>query len=72
MRIPVVYVCENKDLDQLYSNRTADQGLCFRSIASIMHLRYKTEISSFYLASGTIQVVFCWTWSEIQSVGFLM
>ena len=30
IRKPTIYICENKDADQLYSNCTADQRLCFR------------------------------------------
>ena len=27
---PTIYICENKDIDQLRGNREADQRLCFR------------------------------------------
>ena len=31
MRKPAFCICENKDADQLRSNREADQRLCFRN-----------------------------------------
>ena len=34
MRKPSFCICKNKDADQLCGNRTADQPLCFRYIAS--------------------------------------
>ena len=34
MRKPDFCICENKDADQLHSNSTADQRLCFRYIYS--------------------------------------
>ena len=40
-------ICENKDADQLCSNCTADQCLCFRFMASAISRLYKSEISSF-------------------------
>ena len=41
-----VYICENKDADQLRSNREADQRLCFRYTDSTISLLPKSEISS--------------------------
>ena len=34
VRKPAFCICENKDADQLRSNRAADQRLCFRYIDS--------------------------------------
>ena len=36
-------LCENKDEDQLYSNCTADQRLCFHYTDSTYHLLVKAE-----------------------------
>ena len=47
MRKPTFCICENKDADQLSSNREADQRLCFRYIDSTISLLSKSEISSF-------------------------
>ena len=41
-----LYICENKGADQL-------QRLCFRYTDSTLSLLSKSEISSFYAASGT-------------------
>ena len=46
MRKPTICICENKDADQLRSNRKADQRLCFRYMDSTIPL-FKSEISSF-------------------------
>ena len=46
-------ICKNKDADQLRSNCTADQRLCFRYIDSTIPLLPKSNISShkpFYVA----------------------
>ena len=47
MRKPAFCICENKDADQLRSNREADQRLCFRYKDSTIPLLSKSEISSF-------------------------
>ena len=44
---PTICLGENKDADQLRSNREADQRLCFRYSDSSIHLLLKSEISSF-------------------------
>ena len=44
MRKPVFCMCENKDADQLRSNREADQRLCFRYTDSTIPLLPKSEI----------------------------
>ena len=46
-RKPTICICENKDADQLRSNREADQRLCFRYTDSTLPLLLKSEISSF-------------------------
>ena len=64
-RKPDFCLCENKGSDQLRSsNCEADQHLCFRYTDSTLSLLIKSEISSFYAASGTVHVGLCQTWSE--------
>ena len=46
MRKLAFCICENKDADQLRSNREADQRLCFRYTDSTNPLLPKSEISS--------------------------
>ena len=41
-----IFICENKDADQVRGNREADQRLCFRNIDSKLPLLCKSEISS--------------------------
>ena len=50
IRNPTICICESKDADQLCSNCTADQCLCFRSIDSTMSLLLnpKTQASSLF------------------------
>ena len=50
---PTIWICKNKDTDQLCSNCTADQHLCFRFTDSMRPLLSKFEISSFFLFSMT-------------------
>ena len=59
-------LCENKGPDQLRSNCEADQRICFRYTDSALSLLIKSEISSFYAASGTVRVGLCQTWSETR------
>ena len=47
MRKPDLRLCENKDSDQLCSNCTADQRLCFHYSESTISLLPKYRISSF-------------------------
>ena len=47
---------QNKDADQLCSNCTADQCLCFGYTDSTIPLLCKSEISSFKPSSVTLQV----------------
>ena len=64
-------LCENKGADKLRSNCEADQRLCFRYTDSTLSLLIKSEISSFYAASGTVHVGLCQTWLETPKTGFL-
>ena len=43
---PAFCICENKDADQLRSNREADQRLCFHYLDSTIPLLPKYKISS--------------------------
>ena len=70
-RKPDFCLCENKGADQLRSNCEADQRLCFRYTDSTLSLLIKSEISSFYAASGTVYVGLCQTWLETPKTGFL-
>ena len=69
MRKPAFCICENKDADQLRSNRTADQHLCFHYIDTCCTnpLLPKSEISS----SVAVQPSLCWSWLETPKTGFL-
>ena len=69
---PTICICENKDADQLCSNCTADQCLCFHYTDSTNPLLLIYKFSKFYLSSVTVQTGLCWTRFEIQIVGFLM
>ena len=71
VRKPAFCICENKGADQLCGNRTTDQRLCFRYIDSIIPLLSKSEISSLYPSSVTVQPGLCRTWSETPKTGFL-
>ena len=71
MRKQAFCICENKDADQLRSNREADQRLCFRYIASTIPLLPKYKISSLYPSSVFAQPGLCRTRSEILKTGFL-
>ena len=71
MRKPAFCICENKDADQLRSNRQADQRLCFHYIDSAIPLLPKSEISSFLPCSVPVQPGLCQTWSETPKTGFL-
>ena len=63
---------KNKDADQLCSNCTADQCLCFHHTDSAIPLLLISKVSSFKLHAVTVQPGLCPTWSETQIVGFLM
>ena len=64
MRKPDFCLCENKGADQLCSNCTADQRLCFRYLDSTIPFLLKSKISSFYPASVTVQAGLCRTWLD--------
>ena len=57
-------ICENKDADQLRGDCEADQHLCFRYIDSTIPLLSKSEISSLWPSSVTVQPGLCRTWSK--------
>ena len=71
MRKPGFCICENKDADQLRSNREADQRLCFRYMDSTIPRVPKSEIPSLYSSSVAVQPGLCGTWSETPNTGFL-
>ena len=71
MRKPSFCICENKDADQLRSNREADQRLCFRYTDSAIPLLPKSEISSHKPYTVAVQAGLVRTWSETQKTGFL-
>ena len=70
MREPIICIGENKAADQLCSNYTADQCLCFSCTDSTIVFPLKSEISSFYPASVTVHPGLCWTWSENPKTDF--
>ena len=65
-------LCKNKGTDQLCSNCTADQRLCFRYTDSTISLLSKSKISSFQPSSVVVQVGLCQALSETRKTGFLM
>ena len=75
MRKPAFCMCENKDADQLRSNREADQRFCFRYTDSTSPLLPIYEI---YIGNLKPLAIFCGctalfvsTWSEPPKTGFL-
>ena len=71
MRNPDFCLCKNKEADQLCSNCTADQRLCFCYTESEIPLLPKPEISGFSPSSVAAQAGLCQTWSELLKTGFL-
>ena len=71
MRKPAFCICENKDADQLPSNREADQRLCFRYIDCAIPSLPKYEISSLEQSCVVVQPGLCGTMSETPMTGFL-
>ena len=63
---PTICIGENKDADQLRSNREADQRLCFRYMDSTIALLPSSKISSLKHSSEIVQGGLCRTWSELQ------
>ena len=70
IRQPTICLCETKDADQLCSNCTADQRLCFRFSDSTIPLLLKCKLSCIQPAYVPLQADCCRTWSETQIVGF--
>ena len=65
-----IYICENKDADQLRSNCKADQRLCFHYTYNTIPLLLKSKVSSLQPASVLVQCSLCWTWSEPKLLVF--
>ena len=63
-------ICKNKAADQLCSNCTADQRLCFCYMDSTIPLLLKSKISSFQPVSVTVQPSLCRTCSETTLLVF--
>ena len=68
MRKPDFGLCENKDADQLCSNCTADQCLCFRytdSTITLLIVQYLFFLNPNFQASTSVsaQAGLCQTWS---------
>ena len=66
MRKPYFCLCENKGADQLCSNCTTDQHLCFHHLDCTILLLSKSNISSLYQSYVTVQSGLCRTWSELK------
>ena len=62
MRKPAFCICENKDADQLYTNRVADQRLCFRYMDSAIPLLSKSE---FQVSSHLLWLYTAWFVSDL-------
>ena len=71
MRKPDFCLCENKGANQLYSNCTADQRLCFRYTDSTISPPHIPKILSLYPASVSVQAGLFKDWSETLKTGFL-
>ena len=71
IRKPSFSICENKDADQLRSNREPDQRLCFRYMDRTIPLLPKHEIPSLQPSSAAVQPGLCRTWSETPKTDFL-
>ena len=71
MRKPDICLSENKGADQLCSNCTADQRLCFRYSDSTIPLLLKSKISSSKPVTVHVQAGLCRFWSELPKTGFL-
>ena len=71
MRKPAFCICENKDADQLRSNREAYQHLCFRYTDSKIPLLSKSEIASFKPSSLAVQPGLYQVGSKTPKTGFL-
>ena len=74
MKNPALCICNNKGTDQLCSNCTADQCLCFHLIgtcSSIPFILSKSEISNLLPSSVVVQPGLCQTWLEPWKAIFL-
>ena len=71
IRKPTFHICENKGADQLHGYWTADLGLCFRNIDSIIPLLPKAKISNLLPSSVAVQPGLCQSWSETPKTGFI-
>ena len=71
MRKPDFCLCVNKGVDQLCSNFTADQRLCFHYSDSTIPPLLICKISRFYLSSVNVQASLSRTWSVAPKTGFL-
>ena len=60
------------DADQLCSNCTADQRLCFHYSDSMVLFIFKSVMSSILPFPETVQVNLRRTWSETMKKGFLV
>ena len=67
---PTTCIGENKDADQLRSNREADQRLCFRYSDCTIPPLLNSKMSSFKPASVAIQAGLCQTCSETTLLVF--
>ena len=64
--------CENKDADQLCSNCTADQRLCFHFTDSTIPFLLQSEISVVWPAFVAVQAGLCQTLSKKRNIDFYM
>ena len=71
MRKPDFFICQNKDTNQLRSNCSADQRLCFRYIESTIPLLLKSKISCLQPSSVAVQTSLCRIWLETLKTVFL-
>ena len=71
MRNLAFCICKNNGADQLGSNCTTDQRLCFRYIDGTIPLLPKSEISGCQLFFVAVQPGMCQPCSEIPKTGFL-
>ena len=62
------YTCENRDADQLCSNCTADQRLCFRYTDGTTPLLSRSKLSSLWPSSVLVQLGLCQICSKFTLV----
>ena len=56
IRKATICICKNKGADELCSNCTADQRLCFRYSDNTISLLLKSKVSSVKLSSDTVRL----------------